>query len=76
MEGDNVKLVERYDNPALNAGTTRGVYMLKSALEKGTNAIILTKIAPSRFNFIKGKAKLFLVNGLVEEVLEKLKKGN
>ncbi|BDC18882.1 hypothetical protein HS5_17720 [Acidianus sp. HS-5] len=50
--------------------------MLKSALEKGTNAIILTKIAPSRFNFIKGKAKLFLVNGLVEEVLEKLKKGN
>lgn len=25
IEGDNVKLVERYDNPALNAGPTRGI---------------------------------------------------
>lgn len=49
--------------------------MLKSALEKGADTIILKKIVPPGFNFIKGKAKLFLVDGLVEEALEKLKRG-
>ncbi|MBW9141917.1 MAG: NifB/NifX family molybdenum-iron cluster-binding protein [Candidatus Aramenus sp.] len=60
VNGTEAKLVEEYDNPALNATYARGVHMLKSALEKGATAFILVEIGPPGIRFLQGKAKVFL----------------
>ncbi|MUM65607.1 diguanylate cyclase [Acidianus infernus] len=76
IDGDEVKLVEKYENPALKATAARGAHMLKSALDKGVDAVIVAEIGPPGVRLLKGKAKIFLAEGLtVEEALEKLKKG-
>lgn len=69
-------LVERYENPALKATAARGAHMLKSALDKGVNAVIVAEIGPPGVRLLKGKAKIYLAPGLkVEEALDKLIKG-
>ncbi len=76
INGDDAKLLERYENPALKATAARGAHMLKSALDKGAVAVILAEIGPPGVRLLKGKAKIFLAEGLtVEEALEKFKKG-
>lgn len=75
LEGDKFTLVEKYENPALRATAARGLHMLKSALDKGVNAVIVSEIGPPGVRLLKGKAKIYLAPGLkVEEALEKLLK--
>ncbi|MEM0016714.1 MAG: NifB/NifX family molybdenum-iron cluster-binding protein [Saccharolobus sp.] len=76
IENNNVRLIEKYENPALNAMMHRGLYMLKSALEKGVNAIIVAEIGPPGVRLLQGKAKIYLATNMkVQEALEKLIKG-
>ncbi|BDC18015.1 NifB/NifX family molybdenum-iron cluster-binding protein [Acidianus sp. HS-5] len=76
INGDDIKLVEKYENPALKATAARGARMLKSALDKGVNAVIVAEIGPPGVRLLKGKAKIYLAEGLtVEEALEKFKRG-
>ncbi|BBL47482.1 MULTISPECIES: NifB/NifX family molybdenum-iron cluster-binding protein [Metallosphaera] len=70
-----VKLLEEYDNPALTAMAARGIYMLRSALDKGVTAFIVAEIGPPGVRFLEGKAKIYLAEGKVEDVLNKLIKG-
>ncbi|MCL5793474.1 MAG: hypothetical protein M1138_01385, partial [Candidatus Thermoplasmatota archaeon] len=53
------RVVEEYQNPALTATTTRGIWMLKSAMEKGATAIVVAEAGSPAFNFTKGKAVLY-----------------
>ncbi|KAA8923007.1 NifB/NifX family molybdenum-iron cluster-binding protein [Thermoplasma sp.] len=60
-DGGNIKLVEKYSNPAMDATTARGVFMLKSALEHGANAVVLSEIGSPGFNYLKGRMDVFIV---------------
>ncbi|CAC12169.1 conserved hypothetical protein [Thermoplasma acidophilum] len=60
-DGGNVRLIEKYSNPALNATAARGVFMLKSALDHGANALVLSEIGSPGFNFIKNKMDVYIV---------------
>ena len=76
VNGGEVKLVEEYRNPALDKEMTRGVWMLRSALERGAEAFIVTEIGPPGFRFLSGKAKVYVVEPVeVEKALEMLVKG-
>ncbi|MEJ2779292.1 NifB/NifX family molybdenum-iron cluster-binding protein [Stygiolobus sp. CP850M] len=76
LEGGKFTLVEKYENPALRATAARGLHMLKSALDKGINAVVVAEIGPPGVRLLKGKAKIYLAPGLkVEEALERLLKG-
>ena len=58
------RVVEEYQNPALTATTTRGIWMLKSAMEKGATAIVVAEAGSPAFNFTKGKAVLYSGAGM------------
>jgi predicted Fe-Mo cluster-binding NifX family protein len=73
----NIKIVERYENPALKATAARGIWMLRSAIERGANIIIVAEAGPPAFSFLKGKAELFLGKNMkVESAVEDFLKGN
>lgn len=73
---NEIKLLEKHENPALKATGDRGLYMLKLAIDKGAKAIIVSDIRPPGVEFLKGKAKIYLARGLtVNEALQKLIKG-
>jgi predicted Fe-Mo cluster-binding NifX family protein len=75
IEGNKVKLLESYSNPALTAVRARGVRMLKSALEKGASAFIVGEMGPPRVRLLQGKAKFYLAQGVkVEEAIDRLLK--
>lgn len=72
-EGKNVVLVEteptphvieEYENPALRATSTRGIWMIKSAVDRGAKAIIVAEAGSPAFNFIRGKALLYFGGGM------------
>ncbi|MEM0157319.1 MAG: diguanylate cyclase [Thermoplasmataceae archaeon] len=58
------RVVEEYQNPALMATTTRGIWMLKSAMEKGATAIVVAEAGSPAFNFTQGKAVLYSGAGM------------
>ncbi|MCL4314877.1 MAG: diguanylate cyclase [Candidatus Thermoplasmatota archaeon] len=67
----SLDMIEEYANPALKATAARGVWMLRSALDRGASAIIVAEAGAPAFSFLKGKAELFLGNGMeVESALE------
>ncbi|AWR94153.1 NifB/NifX family molybdenum-iron cluster-binding protein [Acidianus brierleyi] len=73
LEGDKIELVEEYENPALKATAAPGAHMLKSALDKGVNAVVVAEIGGPGVRLLSGKAKIFLApNMKVEEALKKL----
>ncbi len=41
--GNEVKLIEEYDNPALQATAARGIHMLRSALERGVTGFLVAR---------------------------------
>lgn len=77
VESGQHRLVEEYDNPALKAIAARGAHMLKSAIDRGVDALIVAEMGPPGFRLIQSyKIKAYLGNGLhVNEALEKLIKG-
>ncbi len=58
------RVVEEYRNPALTATTTRGIWMLKSAMERGATAIVVAEAGAPAFNFTKGRAVLYSGAGM------------
>ncbi|NON61844.1 NifB/NifX family molybdenum-iron cluster-binding protein [Acidianus sp. RZ1] len=61
VSGNEVKLVEEYDIPALKAMAARGVHMLRSAIEKGATSFLLVEIGPPGVRYLSGKAKIYIV---------------
>ncbi len=53
-------VIEEYENPALKATSTRGIWMIKSAIDRGAEAIIVAEAGAPAFNFIRGKATLYM----------------
>lgn len=66
IDNGKYKLIEKYENPALKASMTRGIHMLKSALDKKVDAIIVSEIGEPGVRFLKGKMKIYYSNNLNE----------
>jgi len=66
------RFLEKLVNPGKNAPAARGVVMLKGALSKKTDAIILSEIGRPGFNFLKGKTKIYLADRMSSEEAIKL----
>ncbi|ARM74869.1 NifB/NifX family molybdenum-iron cluster-binding protein [Acidianus manzaensis] len=76
INGNEIKLLEKYENPALKAMAARGVHMLKSALDRGVNAVIVAEIGSPGVRLLQGKAKIYIAENMqVNEALEKLIRG-
>ncbi len=74
--GREVKLLDTYENPALKATSARGIWMLRSAIDHGAGAIILSGAGAPAFTFARGKLKIYLGAGLsVDEALSTFKDG-
>ena len=73
---DDMKLLDTYENPALKAQSARGIWMLRSAIERGAEAIIVSEAGAPAFSYTKGKLKLYFGRGLnVAEALSSFKAG-
>jgi predicted Fe-Mo cluster-binding NifX family protein len=66
IENQKYKLFDKYENPALKATSTKGIYMLKSVLDKHVDAIIVSEIGAPGVRFLKGKLKIYYSNNLNE----------
>lgn len=75
VDGYNYNLIEKYDNPAKYATHARGVFMLRSALEKGVDAIIVSEIGGPGFRYVAGKIKVYIFEGSEADALRKLING-
>ncbi|MGC9105505.1 MAG: NifB/NifX family molybdenum-iron cluster-binding protein [Thermoprotei archaeon] len=77
LNGTEIKLVEEYPNPALTKEMARGVWMLKSGLEKGAKAFIVAEIGPPGFRLLKeAGASIYVVDPMpAEEALKLLAEG-
>ncbi len=49
--GKEIKLLDTYENPALKAASARGIWMLRSAIDRGAAAIILSGAGAPAFIF-------------------------
>ncbi|WP_287950566.1 NifB/NifX family molybdenum-iron cluster-binding protein [Acidiplasma sp.] len=67
IDGKNAKMIESYENPALKASMTRGIYMLKSILEKNVRYLIVSEMGGPGFRFVKNKIKMYDSGGLNEK---------
>jgi predicted Fe-Mo cluster-binding NifX family protein len=77
IENTKYKLIDRYENPALKATSTRGIHMLKSVLGKNVDAIIVAEIGEPGVRFLKNKIKIYYSNNLNEdEAMESYIHGN
>ena len=77
IENTKYKLIDRYENPALKATSTRGIHMLKSVLGKNVDAIIVAEIGEPGVRFLKNKIKIYYNNNLNEdEAMESYIHGN
>ncbi len=74
---NEIKLIEEYPNPALQAIAARGAHMLKSALDKGAQVFLVTEMGPPGVRLLQGKAKAFLVEEgtKVDDALKLFKEG-
>jgi len=71
-----IKLLDTYENPALTATSARGIWMLRSAIDRGAGAIILSGAGAPAFTFTKGKLKIYLGAGLsVDDALSSFRDG-
>ncbi|BFH72422.1 NifB/NifX family molybdenum-iron cluster-binding protein [Sulfurisphaera javensis] len=77
VKDGSYKLVEEYDNPALSAMAARGAHMLKSAIDRKIDALIVAEMGPPGFRLIQNfKIKAYLGQGLdVKTALEKFIRG-
>ncbi len=69
---DLPKLIEKYENPAIKAISTPGIYMIKSVLDRNVNAFIVSEIGAPGVRFLNGRARIFISeNSTVEDALNK-----
>ena len=67
----SIAMVEQYENPALTAPSARGIWMLRSALDRGASTIIVSGIGSHAFEFLEGKGVLYIAGGMnIEEAVE------
>jgi predicted Fe-Mo cluster-binding NifX family protein len=72
----SISLLEQYENPALTAPSARGIWMLRSALDRGASIIIVSGIGSHAFDFLEGKGDLYIAAGMgIEEAVENFKSG-
>lgn len=83
-EGDEVWIVdvnnngsyevrERFENPAKYATRVRGVFMLRSAVEQGVNAVIVSEIGPPGYRWAVSRGiKVYIFEGKVEDAIKAL----
>ena len=89
LENNKIEFIERYENPALTAEHTRGIFMIKSAMERGCEILILGEAGAPAFNYVRGKLKIYngagmktqeaaneLVNGNLKEMIQPTENGN
>ncbi len=70
------ELTESYHNPALEILSPRGITMLVSALRLKVSAVIVAHLGSPTFHFIKGKAKLYIAEGMKAiEAIASLREG-
>ena len=64
------EVVERYENPARQAQWARGVAMLRSVLDRGVDAVILSEIGPPGYRWAVGKGiRVYIFEGQVEDAI-------
>ncbi|WP_393971147.1 NifB/NifX family molybdenum-iron cluster-binding protein [Oxyplasma meridianum] len=72
----SISIIEQYENPALTAPSARGIWMLRSALDRGASTIIVSGIGSHAFEFLEGKGDLYIAAGMgIEEAVENFKSG-
>ena len=74
VERDEIRLLEKYENPALKVSSERGVRMIKSILDRGVDAVIVSEIGEHGIRILLAKKiTVYLApNMRVEEALSKL----
>ena len=72
----SLKLIEQYENPAITAPSARGIWMLRSALDRGASTMIVSGIGSHAFEFLKDKGNLYIAAGMSsDEALENFRRG-
>ncbi|WP_297217228.1 NifB/NifX family molybdenum-iron cluster-binding protein [Thermoplasma sp.] len=70
------ELVEKYANPALEASGARGIQMIRSAVDHGVDALVLSEIGSPGFNYVKNRMKIYIVPEIpVNEALKMILDG-
>jgi len=65
------EIVERFENPAKHATHARGIYMLRSILERNVNIVILSEIGPRGFQVAtQNGIKIYIFNGKAEDAIK------
>ncbi|MGC8506128.1 MAG: NifB/NifX family molybdenum-iron cluster-binding protein [Thermoplasmata archaeon] len=88
VSGNEYRIVERYENPAMNATLTKGIHTINSAIEKHASAIITAGIGKPGFRYAKGRIKIYasgarrmdtvmneFINGILQETHEATHEG-
>ncbi len=64
------EVIDRYENPARYAQQVRGVFMLRSVLERGVNTVILSEIGPPGYRWaVANGIKVYIFNGSVGDAI-------
>lgn len=76
IDTDSSQERERYENPALTAVSGRGIAMLRSAMERNVEALVVGGIGQHAFEVARRNMKIFDGKGLtLDELSEKIKNG-
>ncbi|MGC8609402.1 MAG: NifB/NifX family molybdenum-iron cluster-binding protein [Thermoplasmata archaeon] len=76
-DGNGVKMIEKFENPGKKAIAAPGVVMLRNAIERGANAVVLSEIGRPGTNYLRGRAKVYLADGLpAEEAVKEVMAGS
>ena len=74
--GEEAVLVEKYENPALTAQSARGIWMLRSAMDRQVENLIVSGIGQHAFSVSKGNLRFYHAEGMkVEEAVDQMRKG-
>ncbi len=65
------KVIERYENPALTATSARGVVMVRSALERNSEGLVVGGIGEHALTYAASRMKVYDGSGLTLDDLTK-----
>lgn len=64
VDTDEGKITERYSNPALTAVSGRGIAMIRSAIERKADALVVGGIGEHALTYAKGRMKVYNGSGI------------
>ncbi|EZQ01786.1 diguanylate cyclase [Candidatus Acidianus copahuensis] len=79
VSGNEVKLVEEYDNPALktDAEMSREILMIRSIMQRGAKTLITSRIGLPGLRLLKGCGKVYITEKIsVTEAIYNFTSGN